>query len=78
MKKCIFYSLGVEHCTSKIVLWNAQCFYQLEGHTYQGTKYLSVTRDDFSLTVIDDIGDVQTADASSTDIKLTQCSVVGI
>ena len=53
--------------------------YQLDGllvRTYKGTKYLSATRDEFTLTVIDDIGDVvQATQPIDTDINLHQCSV---
>ena len=65
--------------TSKIVLWNnnvhkfeVHSSYELHGlqvRTYQQQKYLSLARDEFSMKIIDDIGNVQ----PQTTQVLTNC-----
>ena len=72
--------------TSKIVLWNnnvnkfqVHSSYELHGlqvRTYQQQKYLSLTRDEFSMKII---GNVQPQEFSvSTSKTLTNCSIIGI
>ena len=63
--------------SSKIVLWNEnvdlfaeESCYLIQGlvvRTHQGSKYLSVGRDDINITPIDDIGEVQTPTSVCTD-----------
>ena len=73
--------------TSKIVLWNnnvhkfeVHSSYELHGLqvcTYQQQKYLSLARDEFSMKIIDDIGNVQPQEFSvSTSKTLTNCSII--
>ena len=75
--------------SSKIVLWNENVDlfaedsrYLIQGLVvrtlYQGSKYLSVGRDDINITPIGDIGEVQTPTSVCTDVQLSNCSVLGV
>ena len=46
--------------------------------TYQGSKYLSVSKDEINITCINDIGEVQLPTSVCTDTKLSECSVLGV
>ena len=85
-QECIIADASV---TSKIVLWNnnvhkfeVHSSYELHGLqvcTYQQQKYLSLARDEFSMKIIYDIGNVQPQEFSvSTSKTLTNCSIIGI
>lgn len=76
--------------TTKIVLWerNANMFhvnssYELKGlqvRIYQHQKYLSLSKDEFSMTAIDDIGEVMksTQQSFSTMETFTNCLIIGV
>ena len=81
--KVINRELHKQECTiadatgsSKIVLWNENIDLFAEESIqglvvgYQGSKYLSVGRDDINITPIDDIGEVQTP----TSVCMYRCS----
>jgi hypothetical protein len=68
--------------TSKIVLWNNnvnkfQVNSSYDVITWSASPYLPTTKvDEFSMKVIDDIGNVQPQ--VSTSKTLTNCSIIGI
>ena len=89
--KVINRELHKQECTiadatgsSKIVLWNENVDLFAEESIqglvvgYQGSKYLSVGRDDINITPIDDIDEVQTPTSVCTDVQLSNCSVLGV
>ena len=72
--------------TSKIIAWESNVgvlqqgmSYKLSGmnvRTYNNKKYLSIARDGFTISEIDDIGEVERV--YETECKITQAVVVGI
>ena len=83
------YSTADATSTSTIVVWEDNvgilsegCSYKLSGlivRTFRNEKYLSVPRDNFTITEIDDIGEVSVpAVANASNEHVTQAVVKGI